>query len=834
MKPSSRSSNRGSVTLVAACFTAALAIALATYVAVASRAMNLSNRTLQTELSHQLTEMGLEQALAALNTNDWSSWTLDTTNRRATRTITFASNKFGTSGVTGSISLRIDNYDAGYRSNTWTSGTAYRINDLVGYSGLWYRCVVGHTATAGNAPNGISNLAYWVPEGLGWQWSSTCYYRAEDMVNYNGTWYRCILAHTASSSILPTNTTYWTSIPYLTKEPTFYNIHNAIVYWYGTWYRWDTPSSSWESAPAGPAIFWRWRSGGPTGSGYVYNDVVVYNNVWYRCMTPTTTGVPGSSTSWVDINTMWPWSSSVTYNVGDVVYSGGQRYRCIRAHSNQAPPNTTYWLNGPHLPVAWDPGRRYVANDTVFRNGIWYLCIAANNGQDPATSTNWVSTSNTSYQWNSTTAYSVGNHRSYGGVWYRCVAAHTNQSPNNSVYWSAVGATVILARGTATLVDGPSIQTQYRGVVQRSAQFPNAASATTTLTITGAGTVDSYDGSVSAITTAGTTSTYTYNQTTSPFSVASPNVGFSAVLAAGETSTTAISIGTTTIKGYLAAPSASTSPYAPQFSVGSTASLRNADDTVTSPHSTATNVDLTRISRSPTIRTFDPLPSTSIQSSFSANNFSKGVEFNEADATVDPGTGLATITLGTPGATTPSIYYFDDADPLYVGLVSDGYTVEAINIVGPVILYLNGRLYIRSGGRVVIHETGSLEVHCQRLRAYSGSHGIWNRTQDPKKLIVIADSTPTNAIYLDNGTSTVNKDFYGVYYAPYTTASLGLEIDSGVTVYGALSAREITFTSEANLRYDTSLRHHTFGGIDTPYTITDWRELTAANEKASF
>lgn len=39
--------------------------------------------------------------------------------------------------------------------------------------------------------------------------------------------------------------------------------------------------------------------------------------------------------------------------------------------------------------------------------------------------------------------------------------------------------------------------------------------------------------------------------------------------------------------------------------------------------------------------------------------------------------------------------------------------------------------------------------------------------------------------------------------------------------------------TEATLHYNTSLRYATFGGVDQPHAITEWRELTAATERAT-
>jgi hypothetical protein len=52
-------------------------------------------------------------------------------------------------------------------------------------------------------------------------------------------------------------------------------------------------------------------------------------------------------------------------------------------------------------------------------------------------------------------------------------------------------------------------------------------------------------------------------------------------------------------------------------------------------------------------------------------------------------------------------------------------------------------------------------------------------------------------------------------------------------VYGAVSANKITYDNNLNIHYDTSLRYATFGGVDQPYAITEWRELTDAAELAT-
>jgi hypothetical protein len=831
-----RGSSRATVTLVALCFTTVLGISLAGYIAVCSRTMQLSNRTFQAGLSRQLAELGLEEGLRAFNKRllsgtdttaalaDWSTggvttdWTLDTTNKRATATITFPSTKFG-QGVTGSVKIRIDNYNADQTDSAWYSSTNYRVNDYVGYNGSWYRCVRAHS---NQTPAGIANMAYWVPDPMPAPlWSSTATYKAEDVVYYTSTntWYRCILAPTANQA--PSNTTYWTSIWRITLDSGYFGINKEILYYYGIWYYYDSGVwPYWFSTPSppnsyAPVVSWCWRQ----GYAYAFNDLVFYGDpgVWYRCKTAhTSTGaiLPTNTAYWENAQTgsMWGWSSSLNYNLGDVVYSGSSWYRCIMANSNKAPASyPAYWSAYPLLTRDWNSSKQYSQNDTVRYNGVWYRSLQNSNiGQNPVTATTWwigANTGTASYQWNATTAYSAGNYMCYGGVWYKCISATTanaGHSPNNTTYWTptwtqasgvTTGAPVIYAEGTVNVAGNPSNVTQLRATIAPAPLFPNAAAANaSTLTANSGGTVDSYDSK---------TGTYAsqINSTTN----------YSAVLASGYTAGTAITLSSTDVKGYLAAPSSSSSPYAPLYSSGGTVKG------YTSPVSP--NIDLTRISRSPYIPKFDTIPGGA-----------GGLATNWA--TTPKGTALelsSTVNLGTPGAITPSRYYYN------ANLTIGGASIQYLKINGPVILHVNGDLFITNSssiGRIDIASTGSAEIHVTgAFKADAGGEGILNYTSDPKSLIIISDTAGNATQFYSEGVNPL----YGNIYMPYSTSTTGYYNDNNNTnVYGAISANKITYSgANLNIHYDTSLRYATFGGVDQPYAITEWRELTDAAELAT-
>ena len=115
--------------------------------------------------------------------------------------------------------------------------------------------------------------------------------------------------------------------------------------------------------------------------------------------------------------------------------------------------------------------------------------------------------------------------------------------------------------------------------------------------------------------------------------------------------------------------------------------------------------------------------------------------------------------------------------------------------------------------------------------ADANGEGIQNYTSDPKSLIIICDTTSTSTHFYSEGVN----DLYGVIYVPYSTSSTGYYNDNNSTeIFGAVSANKITYSgANMNIHYDTSLRYATFGGVDQPYAISEWRELTDAAEQVT-
>lgn len=826
---------RGTISLVALCFVTVLSLALGSYLAVCSRAMNLSHRSFQNGLAQQLAEFGLEEGLRAFNRNDWSDWTdggvsvdWDATTyalgKRAIASITFPADKFG-QGTTARVRVRIDNFDAAVLGAEWRDSVNYRIGDLVGRNGIWFRCVKAHSSGGLNSPNlDPGDFTFWVPEPVPWAWrTGKSYLKDVDVVCQNGQWYRCI----ANTATAPPNVSYWDEMPAPQLKMRFPQSYATGQFVYrtsdDTWYRYNVTSPSapessfdgshWDpaSGPSAGAPYLRW--------GYVpllqyrFNDVVYYNERWYRFIADSASiGVlPGSDpATWENALTgkAVGWRSGYRYNLGDEVYHGssGQWYRCILEHTSGTitPSDPTHWANLPRASLAWSATQTYSLNHLVRHNGTWYLSLALNNlghsPSDPASSTYWVGadTTDPTYRWSPTASNSIGSYRCYGGVWFRCLVTNLGRPPNDPAYWTATwtgptgissGGTVIYAEAILSSPNNPDVQVQLRAAVNPAPLFPNAAGALSDLTVVGGtGVVDSYDSSLGT----------SYTTQRSDIAV-SPFTNFRATLASR--SGLAI-LGNTTVRGYLAWPS-------PPANL-------STDTTVIGPTSPSSpKVDPARVSRSAFVPSFAPRPYGGLTEAFAANDFPRGTRLPS---------GEAVLHLGTPGGTVPTIYYIDGNLE-----ISSSSSIHELHIDGPVVLNVNGVLRLGGGGLIDINSTGSLELHvASQLVFETGTAGIRNRSPssslpDPKRLIIICDTTSS----LTQGVGEM-LNFYGTIYAPNTTATAGVSVATNIELFGALAARKVTFSAEANLHYDTSLRNAFFRGVDQPWTVTDWRLLPNA------
>jgi hypothetical protein len=209
---------RGSLILVVMCLLAVLGIALASYLAVSNQSMRLSNRAYAVDVSRHLAEMGLERALRSFSANTFSTWTRS--GNQATLTFPITSSHYGTTGIGGTVYLRVDNYRDTTKAIPWSVLTAYAVNDYVWYQGVWYVCK--SAPPANEAP---SNTTYWTAAPA--PWSSIANYRPGNIAILGGNAYRCILAHINTP---PPDATYWTAYAASAwSSATTYNADDVVL-----------------------------------------------------------------------------------------------------------------------------------------------------------------------------------------------------------------------------------------------------------------------------------------------------------------------------------------------------------------------------------------------------------------------------------------------------------------------------------------------------------------------------------------------------------------------------------------------------------------------------
>lgn len=361
--------SRGTVSLLVLSLVTVLAISLAGYITVSSRSMRLANRVFLNGLASNLAESGVEQALWTLNESDWTSWTavgggaLASGDTVAVRTITFASTKYGSSGVVGSINIRIH----GRNAKQWMHWESYTTGDIVWHLGRWWQCVSNHgPVTVTTFP---STTANWIPAPSAWNAAVT--YSAgtsatnADIVISGGTAYRCTAANTNSQ---PPSAN-WTSLgtPVAWSATASYSV-NAVVTYQGTVYRCraantgfvPTDTTYWVGAPAihaeGVATPPGATLGGSSGAVRVQvraelAPVPLFPNALGAGteVLLSSTGNIGSYLPNVVSAAAATWTSGTSYTTGTLVVDNNAYYRSLSNHtanaSNRPGAASSQWSN---------------------------------------------------------------------------------------------------------------------------------------------------------------------------------------------------------------------------------------------------------------------------------------------------------------------------------------------------------------------------------------------------------------------------------------------------------------------------------------------------------
>ncbi|PAW68794.1 MAG: hypothetical protein B9S34_01090 [Opitutia bacterium Tous-C1TDCM] len=316
----------------------------------------------------------------------------------------------------------------------------------------------------------------------------------------------------------------------------------------------------------------------------------------------------------------------------------------------------------------------------------------------------------------------------------------------------------VTVTGTVTQADGKVLNRTLTSESVKAPLFVNAVAATTgRVRFRSGGSVDSYDSSLGA-----------YDAPGFP-------PGFSAVISSASSgSNVPIQLTNAQIKGYVSSYWES----GPSFSTSA-----RLIGPATSP---TIKIDSSRISTSP----YQPI-------------------FEEVLPT-GSGTTLpsGTATIGTAGATVPTLYYASEID------LDNSRT---LTVDGPVVIRVYGDVFISEGARIRVTANGSLRLHFGGDLGIGG-FGIQNDTRVPRNVILISTFNPYESFSISTGAA-----FYGVIYTPNSS----LSISSSLAFYGAIVARSVNMSASPAIHYDLALSKVHFDGLEVPYSVSSWRETTA-------
>ena len=349
----------------------------------------------------------------------------------------------------------------------WTINTHYKLNDIVRYGGIVYRCTLGHLGASTIALGLENDSTNWeiVIQGVDYKsfWSANFRYKIQDVVKYGANAYVCTTYHT---SIATFDATKW------------------AIYAPGLEYR-----NAWNVSTL-----------------YIPGDIVKYGGYSYYSNTNNVSSAPSTnSADWTLVTYGYTingeYSPSIQYYVGNVVRRGGQVYVCI-ADSLGYDPNTatSNWqlvVSGSYWSNRWTLGNVYAIGDTTTFYATSYRCVLGhtasnfNNPQIDASNTYWsvyiqgdhleVITNQgdiTTYQNSATTALAIG---SVGQV-LKSTGVQVQWSNfgfiNNVYYVSNTTGTDRLGYGTT--LNAPFATVAYAcNYVQSGIYYQNAAALLT-------------------------------------------------------------------------------------------------------------------------------------------------------------------------------------------------------------------------------------------------------------------------------------------------------------------------------------------------------------------
>jgi hypothetical protein len=254
-------------------------------------------------------------------------------------------------------------------NTVWQTGTRYGVNDLVKYGGIVYRCIEGHTSAFSSSVGLEQDQSKWEIFNLGVEylgsWSTGTRYRVNDLVKFGGAVYRCKKYHTSGSdsTINFDQDEHWEleffgySFNGEWLPSTLYQVgslvrHGGYLYYSVTNNYNSRPSASiYQIEDRVDPIDWQiiskavnFRGTWSANTSYLTGDLVRRGGNLYVALLDTVLTADGSTIDYLDssnwelvtVGLNWRnfWQQNVDYTLGDIVVYFGDTYKCNFSHNS--------------------------------------------------------------------------------------------------------------------------------------------------------------------------------------------------------------------------------------------------------------------------------------------------------------------------------------------------------------------------------------------------------------------------------------------------------------------------------------------------------------------
>ncbi len=149
---------------------------------------------------------------------------------------------------------------------------------------------------------------------------------------------------------------------------------------------------------------------------------------------------------------------------------------------------------------------------------------------------------------------------------------------------------------------------------------------------------------------------------------------------------------------------------------------------------------------------------------------------------------------------------------------------ETLTILGDVTIIVTSSVgnavSVTGNASILVPFPSSLTIYAEGNVNIAGN-GLNNGNAQPCKCQIWGTSGSNSGQNID---VSGNGALKAIIYAPYAD----VKINGNGDVMGAIIARNIALTGNANFHYDEALANY---GVDTPFKVTRWRELTGAAER---